>query len=144
MVRLLDVNVLIALAWPNHVHHTTAHAWFAAHAAQGWATCPMTQCGFVRVSANPKVIAAAVRIDVAVGALRQMVADPRKVFWPDDAPFTDGRYVAHGAIQGHRQVTDVYLVGLARLHGGVLATLDAALPASLPPDARRAVAVIPG
>jgi predicted nucleic acid-binding protein len=95
------------------------------------------------VSANPKIIAAAVAIEVAVDVLRQMVADPRHVFWPDDVPFTDGQFVAHGAIQGHRQVTDAYLVGLSRRHGGVLATLDAALPASLPPDARRAETVIP-
>jgi len=143
MVHLLDVNVLIALAWPNHVHHAAAHSWFAANAAEGWATCPLTQCGFVRVSANRTVIAAAVPIQDAVDVLRQMVSDPRRVFWADDVAFTDGQYVAHRAIQGHRQVTDAYLVGLSRRHGGALATLDAALVASLPADARRAVAVIP-
>ena len=56
MVRLLDINLLIALAWPSHVHHRQAHAWFAENAPSGWATCPFTQCGFVRISSNPQII----------------------------------------------------------------------------------------
>jgi len=48
-VHLLDVNVLIALGWPNHKHHASAHRWFSSIAAGGWATCPLTQCAFVRI-----------------------------------------------------------------------------------------------
>jgi uncharacterized protein len=56
LIALLDVNVLVALAWPNHIHHRAAHRWYAAHRAQGWATCPPTQAGFVRVSSNAKAL----------------------------------------------------------------------------------------
>ena len=59
-VGLLDANMLIALAWPSHVHHREAHEWFAANQSAGWATCPLTRCAFVRVSSNPKIIPEAV------------------------------------------------------------------------------------
>ena len=68
-VALLDINVLVALAWPNHEHHDISHRWFAAHAAAGWATCPLIQCGFVRISSNPKIIANAVKPDDAIALL---------------------------------------------------------------------------
>jgi predicted nucleic acid-binding protein len=51
---LLDTNLLIALAWPQHVHHGEAHAWFGKVARGAWATCPITQLGFIRISSNPK------------------------------------------------------------------------------------------
>lgn len=53
MVALLDVNVLVALFDPAHVHHDAAHAWFGEHCAQGWATCALTENGLVRVLSNP-------------------------------------------------------------------------------------------
>jgi toxin-antitoxin system PIN domain toxin len=87
-VHLLDVNVLIALVWANHAHHGVAHAWFAQHAVQGWATCPMTQCGFVRISSNPRAIAEAVSPGVAAELLRRLAAHPNHVFWPDDVAWT--------------------------------------------------------
>ena len=68
-VSLADINVLIALAWPNHECHQAAHEWFAAHAADGWATCPMTQCGFVRLSSNPKMVPEAVVPNAAIDLL---------------------------------------------------------------------------
>ena len=142
MIHLLDVNLLIALAWPTHTHHAAAHAWFGPRAADGWATCPITQCGFVRISSNPKIIPAAATPDVAVNALRQMIGNPHHVFWPDDVMFTDETFVQHAALKGHRQVTDLYLVALALRHGGALATADAALPSSLPLSHRRAVVVV--
>ena len=54
-VSLLDVNVLLALAWPTHVHHLAAHRWFAENHDAGWATCPLTQLGFVRLAMQPAV-----------------------------------------------------------------------------------------
>ena len=56
MIPLLDVNVLVALAWPNHIFHKAAREWFSSVHQAGWATCPITQSGFVRVSSNPRVI----------------------------------------------------------------------------------------
>ncbi len=129
---LLDVNLLIALAWPTHVHHQHAHEWFAANHARGWATCPMTQNAFVRISANPKIITKAVEPRQAMGLLGQIVALPHHQFWPDDLPFLDP-VVPTEQLVGHRQVTDAYLLGLARHHQGRLVTLDRGLAALLPP-----------
>jgi toxin-antitoxin system PIN domain toxin len=136
-VGLLDVNMLIALAWPSHVHHSQAHAWLAANEANGWATCPLTQCAFVRVSSNPKIIPEAVTPREARVLLKAMVALKHHVFWPDDVAFCD-EAVPFGLLVGHRQVTDAYLLGLAIRHKGKLVTLDRGVAALLPPgDARR-------
>lgn len=143
-VHLLDVNLLIALAWPTHVHHEPAHRWFRKHAGEGWATCPMTQVGFVRISSNPSIIPAAVPAPAALEALRGFVASPQHVFWPDDLSLAD-RGFPPGILAGHRQVTDAYLVSLAIRHGGRLATLDRSVAALLPSGSphRDAVALVP-
>ena len=69
MVTLLDVNVLIALAWANHQHHDAAHHWFASQRSGPWATCPLTQVAFVRISANPRIVDATVPAAIATGVL---------------------------------------------------------------------------
>lgn len=121
---LLDVNVLIALTWPTHVHHTPARRWFDENAASGWATCPITQLGFVRLSSNPKFIADAVPPRDAIAMLARLVALPGHRFWSDDVAVTaDGPFAAL-ALVGHRQTTDAYLLALAQRHDGKLATLD--------------------
>src|SRR5688500_18224316 len=106
---LLDINELIALAWPNHEHHARAHEWFASAASNGWATCPLTQCGFVRISSNPKIIPHAVKPQVAVELLTGMTAHPRHTFWPDDISLRDSGQQFWQKLSGHRQVTDAYL-----------------------------------
>lgn len=143
-VGLLDTNVLIALAWPSHVHHAHAHAWFARHAAAGWATCPVTELGFVRISSNPKIIPDAVSPRQALGLLSRMVSLPHHVFWPDDLSLADAR-VPSALLLGHRQVTDAYLLGLAIRRRGVLVTFDRSVTALLPSEAgaRGPVVVIP-
>src|SRR5687767_1381495 len=98
---LLDINVLIALAWPNHEHHDRAHRWFAAHAIGGWATCPLTQCGFVRISSNPKIIPQAASPTDALELLKRMMAHPNHVRWNDDVAIDDAG-VPWERIQGHR------------------------------------------
>ncbi len=130
-VGLLDVNVLIALAWPSHVHHRLAHAWFAANHSAGWATCPLTQCAFIRVSSNPKIIPEAVPPTVALALLREMVSLPHHVFWPEDIPFCD-EAIPTDLLVSHRQVTDAYLLGLSIRNGGRLITFDHGLSALLP------------
>ena len=74
--HLLDVNVLIALASPLHVHHVQAHAWFESVGQKSWATCPLTQLAFVRNSANPKIISAAVSPRTTTQTLSKMTALP--------------------------------------------------------------------
>jgi len=130
-VALLDVNLLIALAWPSHVHHQHAHEWFAANHTKGWATCPMTQCAFVRISSNPKIIASAVEPLQAMALLQQILALPHHQFWTDTLSFPDAAK-AFASVVGHRQVSDVYLLGLALQNQGRLATLDRGMAALLP------------
>jgi len=131
---LLDVNLLIALAWPSHIHYEQAHAWFADNAAFGWATCPVTQCGFVRVSSNPKIIADAVSPKEALSVLNGIVSMENHVFWPDSIPLSESSYIPANLLIGHRQVTDAYLLGLAISNNGQLATMDKRISSLLPPD----------
>ncbi len=130
-IGLLDVNMLIALAWPSHVHHRQAQDWFVKHAPHGWATCPLTQCAFVRISSNPKIIPDAVTPREALALLEQTVRMSTHRFWPDDATILDP-HVPSALLVGHRQVTDAYLLGLAIRQGGRLVTLDRGVAALLP------------
>lgn len=129
---LLDVNMLIALAWPNHVHHRIAQAWFSRHASAGWATCPLTQCGFIRISSNPRIISEAVSPREAQLLLRTVTAHRHHQFWADDIPF-HAESIPVQLLLGHQQVTDAYLLGLSLGHKGKLVTLDAGIAALLPP-----------
>jgi toxin-antitoxin system PIN domain toxin len=121
---LLDVNVLIALAWPHHVSHSYAHEWFERHSSEGWATCPMTQTAFVRISSNPGIIATAASPRKAHALLVDMMKHPKHRFWPDDISLDAFSTELTGALVGHRQVTDAYLLRLALEHEGQLATFD--------------------
>ena len=121
---LLDTNLLIALLWPSHERHTTAVEWFTRHRAQGWATCPLTQSGFIRIVSNPAFSRDAVRPSEAAHVLSANTAAPDHLFWPADGSFRDVCSFAGPRLVGHQQVTDAYLLGLALRHGGSLATLD--------------------
>ena len=131
---LLDINVLIALAWPSHVHHDQAQRWFAQKRTAGFRTCPLTETGFVRISSNPNFVPDAVSPKEALALLEQITSLPDHVFWPDDLPL-------HKAIDkdqpilGHRQITDAYLLALATVRGGILATFDRAVLSLTGPDA---------
>jgi uncharacterized protein len=133
MVALLDVNVLIALAWPNHVHHRQALAWFRQHQSLGWATCPISQSGFGRVSSNPLIAERAPTPREALGLLTRIIALPHHVFWVDDTPFAASDFVDESKLLSYRQVSDAHLLGIALRHGGRLATLDRGI-AALAPD----------
>lgn len=141
MIALLDVNVLIALAWPNHVHHEAAWAWFDGRSPTGWATTPVTEIGFVRVSANPSV-PHHVRPLVALEVLSRLCQHTGHRFWADGARLVDPPF-GLDRLGGHRQVTDLHLVAVARSNGGVLGTFDRGIEAALAEGDRTAVAVIP-
>lgn len=125
-MHLLDVNVLIALGWPSHKHHAAAHRWFSSIAASGWATCPMTQCAFVRISTNPKAVGLALTPAQAVAAIARMTTHPQHVFWADDLPVSSAYFPA-AILKGHQQITDAYLLALCMSRGGNLATFDTAI-----------------
>lgn len=121
------MNVLVALAWPNHVHHGRALRWFLSTSKEGWATCPVTEVGFVRVSSNVRAIPDARSPAQAIDLLRRMRALTGHVFWADDVSPSDVDAHAFGRLVGYRQVTDAHLLSLARKRGGTLATLDRGL-----------------
>jgi toxin-antitoxin system PIN domain toxin len=136
---LLDVNVLVALAWPTHVHHEAAHRWFSRNRRGGWATCPATQAGFVRVIANPTFSPHALTPREAFVHLAAILAVPGHVFWTDDTPFVGSRFVAEDKLVGYRQVTDAHLLAIALRHEGSLVTFDrgarSVIPSGFPEDA---------
>jgi len=121
---LLDVNVLLALAWPNHQHHRAAHEWFHTESRHGWTTCALTQLAFVRLSSNPAYTPEAVPPQDAVALLTKLTARKSHRFWKD-LPSLEVR--AFQRATGHQQVMDAYLVALARHHKGRVVTVDARL-----------------
>jgi hypothetical protein len=125
---LLDVNVLVALFDADHVHHDLAHDWFADSGRAGWATCPLTEAGFVRVLSNPAYGGTLVRPADLVVRLRRFCGSGGHVFWPDAVSLLDTSLFELSRIAGHRQLTDIYLLGLAHKLGGRLATFDQGIP----------------
>ena len=136
MTFLLDLNLLLALAWPSHVHHDIAHGWFQREAAPRWATCPVTQLGFIRLSSNPAFTSDAVSPTEALSLLEGMTAMDGHEFWPDDVDCVSATFPTGMRMTVHRQVTDAYLLSLARAHGGCLATLDRRMSRLLPRNER--------
>jgi uncharacterized protein len=124
VVSLLDVNLLIALAWPNHVHHRAVMRWFDRNRKSGWATSPLTQSGFVRVSSNAHILSDARSPREALALLRRIVGLPDHVFWEDDISIAASDFIDETKLVGHRQITDAHLLAVALRHGGRLATLD--------------------
>jgi len=139
--RLLDVNVLVALAWPAHDSHGVARQWFARNSRQGWATCPFTQAAFVRIVSNPSFSRDAVTPREAVQLLVENMRHPAHEFWPDEIPLPQALEPFHARVVGHRQITDAYLLGLAMRKRARLVTLDRAILSLLPKDASEPVPV---
>lgn len=126
---LLDANVLVALSWPTHSAHDSAQRWFGKNSKQGWATCPLTQCAFVRIVSNPAFSPHALSPRDALNVLSANLKHPAHHFWPDNVDLLTALRAVNHNITGHRQITDAYLVGLAIQHKGKLATLDHGVPA---------------
>lgn len=129
---LLDVNVLIALLWPAHEGHQRAQNWFAQNAGAGWATCPFTQAAFVRIVTNPAFSRDAVTPKEAVNLLAVNVRHKSHQFWADEIDIVSAIWPLLGRLSGHQQVTDAYLLRLARHKKGKLATMDRAVAELLP------------
>jgi len=127
-VSLLDVNVLVALFFPDHVHHDLAHDWFADHRHLGWATCPLTENGLVRVACQQPSDDVLVRPADVIGHMDRFCRDKHHRAWTDAVSLTDTTLFAPQFIRGPQQLTDVYLLGLAKKMGGCLATFDRTIP----------------
>jgi hypothetical protein len=125
---LLDVNVLVALFDPDHVHHDLAHDWFAAEGSAAWATCPLTENGLLRVLTNPAYHGAALRPREVAVSLRRFCSSPGHTLWAEGVSLRDDKLFDLSFVRGHRQLTDVYLLGLAKRRDGRLATFDRTVP----------------
>jgi toxin-antitoxin system PIN domain toxin len=121
-VALLDVNFLVALFDQDHIHHEPAHSWFAAHRADGWATCPLTENGVIRILSNLAYSDALESADQIRDRLDALCKTGDHVFWGDSISLRDGRFDLSAVT--HRQLTDLYLLALAIENGGRLATFD--------------------
>jgi hypothetical protein len=135
-VRLLDVNALIALGWEGHERHDDMVSWFSRHSQAGWATCALTQAGFVRVLSQPVLATGATVADLA-DALERNLAHPGHRFVSLDFDFSEVLARCTGGVLGHRQVTDAYLLTAALRNGMRLLTLDRGLVNLLATDAER-------
>jgi toxin-antitoxin system PIN domain toxin len=124
---LLDINVLTALLWPAHEHHEPAHRWFSERGKAGWATCSLTQLGFVRLVSNPAFSRDALSPAAAVTLLAENLAHPRHQFWSESLQVPAALADVRPRLQGHQQITDAYLLAFAGLRSGVLATFDRGL-----------------
>jgi toxin-antitoxin system PIN domain toxin len=139
---LLDVNVLIALIDPTHVGHDDAHAWFGATGAASWATCPITENGVIRIVGHPRYPNSAgspAAVAPIVAGLRSL---PGHIFWSDDFSLIGSNIVDLSRVLTPAQVTDTYLLALARAHNGQLATFDRRLSPSPVRGGRAALHVI--
>jgi toxin-antitoxin system PIN domain toxin len=126
MRALLDVNVLIALLDADHSLHARATKWFASHARSGWATCPITQNGCVRIMSHPGY-PNTVSVRAVMGRLAEASAGNFHEFWPDNVSLLDAKVADSGRIHGPRQLTDIYLLALAVRHRGQFVTFDGAI-----------------
>lgn len=129
MRALLDINVLIALLDSDHTSHGAAMSWFADHALQGWASCPITENGCIRIMSNASYPNA-----LPIQAVMKHLADAGDQnvheFWPDDVSLLNAGVFDWTRIHGHRQLTDIYLLSLAVSHEGRFVTFDGKVPLS--------------
>ena len=127
MRALLDINVLIALLDQDHSMHGRAGGWFAANARDGWASCPITQNGCVRIMSHPSY-PNALRVGAIMERLGEAIATAPHQFWPDDVSLLDSCVADRTRIHGPRQVTDLYLLALAVRHRGCFVSFDPSIP----------------
>ena len=127
MRSLLDVNVLIALLDADHALHKSAIQWFEVHARDGWASCPITQNGCVRIMSHPGY-PNALPVQAVIRRLAEAAENKLHAFWPDDASLLDPQVANAERIHGPRQLTDLYLLALAVRHRGRFVTFDQSVP----------------
>lgn len=136
MTALADINILVALAWPNHVHHVPARRWFEQESSRGWATCPLTESGFVRVSSNARAVVHAVTPGEAIELLRRLREWPGHSFLNDDVSLVTSPLVARAMLVGHQQVSDAHLLAVSLRHGARLVTFDRSIANLVPAEHR--------
>ncbi|TKT75797.1 TA system VapC family ribonuclease toxin [Aquamicrobium sp. LC103] len=143
MTYLLDVNVLIALMDPAHIAHDDAHRWFESTGQTSWATCPITENGVMRIVGNPKYPNSPGAPALVANIVSRLRALPGHRFWSDDVSLAGSKDVDPARILTSAQVTDTYLLALAKCHGGQLATFDRKLSSAAIKDGKAVLHLIP-
>lgn len=134
-IALLDVNVLVALFDVGHLHHREAQLWLGRNRHYGWATCPITINGCIRILSSPAYPAVKMTPAEVAGDLRHACSATDHHFWPDSVSLLDESLFLASMIGGHQKITDVYLLGLAVRNHGRLATFDRSIAMKPVPDA---------
>jgi len=129
MAFLLDVSVLIGSADEKHVAYRKVHDWFLGLDGKPWATCAVTEAGFVRIASNPRFFQPRIDVWEAIELLARLTGQPGHRFWPMDVSFGEAVQPFQERLFGHQQVTDAYLLGLAIKNKGRLVTLDSGIEA---------------
>jgi toxin-antitoxin system PIN domain toxin len=145
VIALLDVDVLLALLWPRHSFFRQASNWFAKNHGNGWASCPVSQAGFVRLYTQRAVTGIDISAQEAMDVLgKNCLPSFHHVFWPQAFSLLGLRPEIRRRLIGHQQLTDAILLDLAIRKGGRLVTLDQRIANLLPPDSphRSAIEVI--
>lgn len=140
MTHLLDINVLIALADPLHSFHKVTKQWFHSQRGLSWATCPITENGFIRIVSQYAYQGNQLSPDSVRQTLDRMCSQPGHQFWPDDVSARETAKLPH--LPGPKNLTDLYLLALAVKHEGKFVSLDAGIDASLVPSGQNAFILI--
>jgi len=140
---LLDVNVLIALIDPAHVAHDDAHTWFSDTGSASWASCPITENGVVRILGNAKYPNSPGSPAVVAGIVEQLRALPGHGFWAEDFSLVGSDAIDASRVLTSAQVTDTYLLALAKVRGGQLATFDRRLSVDAVKEGKATLHLIP-
>ncbi len=135
MRALLDANVLLALLDQDHVDHARARAWIEAEISHGWASCAITENGFVRVISQPRY-SNPISVRAAIDLLDTASSTSHHEFWTCTTSVRDRSVIQRSRVHGTREVTDVYLLGLAVSYGGRLVTLDRSISRAAVPSAK--------
>ncbi len=136
--------MLIALIDPGHVAHDQAHDWFESSARTEWATCPITENGVIRIVGNSKYPNSPGSPAIVGDMVGKMCGLPGHTFWPDDLSLVGSEDITVGKILTSAQVTDTYLLALAKAHGGRLATFDRKLSVAAVTAGKPSLHLIPG
>lgn len=123
MKALLDVNVLLALLDAEHIHHNRAWDWLDDHIQDGWASCAITQNGFIRIISQPRYDNRVTPTE-AIELLEEAVDTKYHSYWNCDISAADRNQIDRRFLLGSKQLTDSYLLALAVAHDGIFLTLD--------------------
>ena len=140
-MHLLDINILLALSDSCHVHHQRARSWFLSPARQAWATCPITENGFVRILGQAAYPGFHGDTEEARLVLKSLVLYPGHQFWSDDLSLLDTKAIPE--LSGSKHLTDLYLLALAIKRKAFFATLDQRIDPQLIPEGPEAYVVLP-